>query len=36
MADAKRAVVIGIDQYARPKIEKLSGAALDAEECTKF
>jgi uncharacterized caspase-like protein len=29
---AKRAVVIGIDKYAGPKIEKLSGAVLDAEE----
>jgi uncharacterized caspase-like protein len=32
MADAKRAVVIGIDDYAGAKIEKLSGAVLDATE----
>jgi len=32
MADAKRAVVIGVDSYKNPKIEKLSGAVLDARE----
>jgi uncharacterized caspase-like protein len=32
MADAKRAVVIGIDNYRGPTIEKLSGAVLDAKE----
>jgi hypothetical protein len=32
MIDDKRAVVIGIDNYAGPGIEKLSGAVLDAQE----